>query len=106
MHALDGLIGRTRVVDERATHWTTGDGRVIAICDMTDDHLRNTLRWIERAVNIAWHSHLDVIYRKERMTGDDIDEAIRETLDVCNDDLRYKTLVNEATHRRLMGHGI
>jgi hypothetical protein len=103
---LDVLIGRTRVVDGRSTHWTAANGRIIAIRDMTDDHLMNTLRLIERRVNTAWLQCLDVIYREKHVSENDIDEAMQQTLDVCINDQRYNTLLTEAIQRGLKRHGI
>lgn len=29
-------------------HWTTADGRTLRVCDMTDAHLLNTIRYLRR----------------------------------------------------------
>jgi len=31
-------------------YWTTRNGRIVAICDMDDQHLVNTIRMLEREV--------------------------------------------------------
>lgn len=35
------------------THWRTRDGRVVAIREMSDDHLRNTIKMLKRKV-VGW----------------------------------------------------
>lgn len=41
------------MIKKQTKLWTTRDGRRIRICDMTDDHLENTIRYLERAANIS-----------------------------------------------------
>lgn len=38
-----------------ATHWRMSNKKLIAICDMTDSHLKNTIRMLRRQIDGSIH---------------------------------------------------
>ena len=91
--SFDRLINRRRTSDADDDVWLAADGRYVAIKDMTDSHIVNTLRMIERKVHKAW--------MKLNVVPSDVDAAMRQTLDVCTNNPHYRALVEEATRREL-----
>lgn len=95
--AFDRLIGRRYIVNVDSETWTTGNGRRLVIRGMTDDHIVNTLRMIERKTDEAWIRLSEV--------PANITYAMRMTLDICLNNSQYKALVREATQRKLTWRG-
>lgn len=45
----NGMAARLQDAEESLLVWTTADGRRLRVCDMEDDHLRNTIFYINKA---------------------------------------------------------
>jgi hypothetical protein len=80
--ALLGRLRPERADPGRALVWTTAVGRQVAIGDMSDDHLRNTIHFLNR-----WHG-----VKTGRFYRTDASETFPEL---------YDAMRREATRRRL-----
>lgn len=54
----------------RTSVWTTRDGQEVRVCDMSDSHLLNTIRWLDMDEAVAMFSgecyeHSDIHYEME-----------------------------------------
>ena len=90
--------------------WTTATGRKIKIVDMTDSHLRNTIKMLEQ---YAKHMEQQVINAGESMlyslqgemaiesVEKDLDRLYQNGLDPCEISPIYCKLIAEANKRRL-----
>lgn len=87
--------------------WTTKDGRKIRICDMTDEHLLNTIRLLERFAERKRDSQIAFLinyYPLGEMAQLDCDRAMDEviessTLDYVPD--IYWGLIDEKNRREI-----
>lgn len=64
------------------THWRTRDGRVVAIKEMSDDHLHNTIKMLKRKV-VGWGgANWQASPLAERLTNMTDEEMRREKDDI------------------------
>jgi hypothetical protein len=90
--------------------WKTKDGQKVRICDMSDDHLINTIKMLERIAKQIWHYELATAYSaanflQGEMAIDSADGHIRhleeEGPDVTRHYPIYENLYYEAMRREL-----
>lgn len=88
--------------------WTTGDGTKIRICDMSDSHLINTLKMLERKGEKAFQEELraaySVSFSSDTMADYHHEQAIRNMKEGGFDPFKiplYKELYSEAYRRNL-----
>jgi len=53
---------RAFFVKKQTSTWKTKSGETVRICDMTDDHLKNTMRYIQRAAAESLASEISAAY--------------------------------------------
>jgi hypothetical protein len=95
----------------KAATWTTRDGRVIKIKDMSDGHLVNTIKYLERnAPQIRSRLYRGLCSFASRLIGemamvqvDKVLEVFEETdaIDIMKEYTPYDTLVWHAKRRKL-----
>ena len=54
--------------------WTMKGGEKIRVCDMTDEHLMNTIKFIEGVVEKSFRNNLNAAYQLSCILGGDIAE--------------------------------
>ena|SRR3989304_2242804 len=90
--------------------WTTKDGRKIRICDMSDEHLLNTLKFLKRTGRERWRADLDAMYSMSASFSIDSMAYYACEQDIVSMERRgfspfnillYKELCNDAERREL-----
>lgn len=95
------------------THWVTKDGHVIAVTEMTDDHLANTIRFLWRTAEaVRDHEAYEMDSAAQNMRGEmasnELEAAAWALYDLPIQDYlestmpTWPTLIAEATRRGIM----
>jgi len=80
--------------------WKTRDGRVIPVVDMTDDHLRNTLRMIQRAGYVHSKQFVSLLmYACSEFTPDGAADAAKQEWEVARCSKHTDAILDEAERR-------
>jgi len=75
--------------------WKTRDGRKVRICDMTDEHLMNTIKYLERFGAIEHRNALQASWFVVDMVNGDVD-IVNGDVDIVNGEYASYCVEQEA----------
>lgn len=93
----------------RVSTWTSRDGRVTKLRDLTDEHLTNVIAFLERRARSAIFSQLDEVTRLDTLVmgdaaSDALDDELRRLFSTTPEEVAselpiYRALCREADRR-------